>query len=504
MPKQWENTYYNWMENIQPWCISRQLWWGHQIPAWYGPDGSIFVEETEAEAKAAARLKFGEDVPLRRDEDVLDTWFSSALWPFSTLGWPDKTRELAKYYPGDVLITGFDIIFFWVARMMMMGIHFMGDVPFKKVYIHALVRDSKGQKMSKTKGNVIDPLDLIGKFGADSLRFTLTAMAAQGRDIRLSEERVEGYRNFTTKLWNAARYCEMNECRLDPAFDPARAQYIPNQWITGALADSCARIEQALADYKFNEAADAIYQFVWGAFCDWYLEFTKPVLTDEKADPAVRAEVRATTAWVLDQILILLNPFMPYLTEELYAHLAKRPAGTMLLTSPWPAYPAGLTRPAAMQEMDWLCRVIAAIRSVRADMNVPAGAKVRLLVKDAAPATQKRFKTYEEILRRMARLESLEMVQGAIPSGSIQTVVDEAVLGLPIADIIDLDKEKARLNKEIDRLTGEISKVVQKLDNKEFVANAPEDVIAEHKSRKDLAEETVKKLSQALKQLGAA
>ncbi|NNG04141.1 MAG: valine--tRNA ligase, partial [Inquilinus sp.] len=278
VPKNWENTYFEWMRNIQPWCISRQLWWGHQIPAWYGPDGTVFVEETEEDAHIAARQHYGHDAALERDGDVLDTWFSSALWPFSTIGWPEETREVARYYPGDVLVTGFDIIFFWVARMMMMGLHFMDDVPFRTVYIQALVRDAKGQKMSKSKGNVIDPLDLIDRYGADSLRFTLISMAAQGRDVKLSEQRVEGYRNFTTKLWNAARYCEMNECRPVAGYDPAACKLTVNRWIVGAVADAAAKVDEALAAYRFNEAAGALYQFTWHGFCDWYLEFTKPAL----------------------------------------------------------------------------------------------------------------------------------------------------------------------------------------------------------------------------------
>ncbi|HEY8191198.1 MAG TPA: valine--tRNA ligase, partial [Alphaproteobacteria bacterium] len=450
VPKQWENTYFAWMKDIQPWCISRQLWWGHQIPAWYGPDGTIFVAEMESEAQEQANKRFGEKVIIRRDPDVLDTWFSSALWPFSTLGWPDKTRELEKYYPGNVLITSFDIIFFWVARMMMMGIHFMEEVPFKTVYIHALVRDAKGQKMSKSKGNVVDPLDLIGKFGTDALRFTLIAMAAQGRDIRLSEDRVEGYRNFATKLWNAARYCEMNGCTIDPAFDPAAVTYIPNRWIIGEVAATQAAIDKALEAYKFNEAAGAIYQFVWGTFCDWYLEFTKPVL---QSGGPVAEEVKKTSAWVFDQILLLLNPFMPFITEELYEQSAARPKGKVLLTSEWPEYPDSMRDMKAMMEMVWMIRFISEIRSVRSDMNVPAGAKILLLVKDAGAETKDRLTRYDEIIRRMARLERIELTDKKPPGGSIQTVVDEATLVLPIADIIDLDKERQRLKKEIDKLS---------------------------------------------------
>ncbi len=510
VPKQWENTYYNWMENIQPWCISRQLWWGHQIPAWYGPEGSVFVAETEEEALAEAKAKFGNDVRIERDPDVLDTWFSSALWPFSTLGWPEKTPELKKYYPGDVLVTGFDIIFFWVARMMMMSMHFMGEVPFKTVYIHALVRDAKGQKMSKTKGNVIDPLELIKKFGADALRFSLTAMAAQGRDIKLSEERVEGYRNFGTKLWNAARFCQMNGCFPVEGFDPASVTFLPNQWVINETVRMAKAVEEAIETYKFNEAANALYHFVWGTFCDWYLEFTKPLLSTKEGEPGPDAndprviETRATTGWVLDQVLTVLNPIMPFFTEELYKQMTARPKNTLLLTLEWPDYPAALDKPAAMDEMSWLARAISEIRSVRSDMNVPAGAKITLLVKDASAQTKQRLHTYDEILRRMARLEKVELIAAAAPKGSIQTVVDEATFAMPIADIIDLDKERARLRKEIDKLNSDIQKVDQKLGNEQFVANAPPEVIAEHKQRKVDAEASLKKFSLALKQLEAA
>ena len=500
VPKQWENTYYSWMENIQPWCISRQLWWGHQIPAWYGPEGDVFVAETEEEAQAAADAKYGEKVRLHRDEDVLDTWFSSALWPFSTLGWPDKTPELDKYYPGTVLITGFDIIFFWVARMMMMGIHFMGEVPFKTVYMHALVRDAKGQKMSKSKGNVMDPLDLIDKFGADALRFTLTAMAAQGRDIKLSEERVEGYRNFTTKLWNAARYTRMNGCEGDPKFDPAAVKFTPNKWIIDGVATCAADIDRAIAEYKFNEAAGAIYQFTWGTFCDWFLEFSKPVLTSGGAEAE---ETKKTTAWVLEQILRLLNPFMPYVTEELYAILGRNSAEEKLIASKWPQYPAALKKADAVAEMNWVIRLISEIRSVRSDMNVPAGAKIRLMVKDANEITRKRLAAYDEIIRRMARLETIELTDSA-PKGALQTVVDEATVILPIAELIDLGKEKERLQKQIAKLQDDIKKVDAKLGDEKFVANAPEEIIEEHKQRRVDAESTMKKLAQALKHLEAA
>jgi valyl-tRNA synthetase len=501
VPKQWENTYYHWMENIQPWCISRQLWWGHQIPAWYGPEGDIFVAESEEEAQAEANAKYGEVVRLRRDEDVLDTWFSSALWPFSTLGWPEKTPELEKYYPGDVLLTGFDILFFWVARMIMMGMHFMdGEVPFKTVYMHALIRDAKGQKMSKSKGNVIDPLDLIEKFGADAVRFTLTSMAAQGRDIRLSEDRVEGYRNFSTKIWNAARFTQMNGCYFDPSFDPSAVKHTLNKWIIDALVETKASVEKAYDDYKFNDIANNIYQYVWGTFCDWYLEFTKPVFNSGNQE--LIEETQKTTAWVLQQVLRLLNPVMPYVTEELYEVLGKQGADDCLINSKWPVYGQNLVNVPARKEMDWVIRVISAIRSVRADMNVPAGAKIVLHIKDASVETLARFETFDEIIRRMARLESISTTDVA-PKGSLQAVVDEVTLIMPIADIIDLDKERARLEKQIAKLEDEIKKIDAKMGDQKFVANAPDEIIEEQKQRRVDFELTMSKLSQALKHLAA-
>ncbi|AEP09482.1 valine--tRNA ligase [Micavibrio aeruginosavorus] len=503
IPKSAESTYFHWMENIQPWCISRQLWWGHQIPAWYGPEGSVFVAETEEEAYAEAKAKFGDGVTLTRDEDVLDTWFSSALWPFSTLGWPDKTPELNKYYPGDVLTTAADIIFFWVARMMMMGIHFMGDVPFKTVYLHGLILDGKGQKMSKTRGNVIDPLDTIEKYGADALRFTLAALATQGRNIKLSEDRVETYRNFATKLWNAARYCQMNHCAAGRNYNPATVTATPNKWIISALKETTEAVDAAIEAYKFNDAANALYQFVWGTFCDWYLEFTKPILSGD--DKVQAEETRETTGWVLDQILLILNPIMPFITEELYTALAERPLNTALISSQWPEYPASFTHADATTEMNWLIKFITEIRSVRADMNVPAGAKIRLLVKDANAGTQASLKSYDDVLKRMARLETVDLFSGqSVPAGSIQTVVNEATLIMPIADIIDLDKERARLRKEIEKLSSDIEKIEQKLSDKKFVDNAPAEIIEEQHKRKETAETTRTKLSAALKQLEAA
>ncbi|NUB23882.1 valine--tRNA ligase [Azospirillum brasilense] len=500
VPKQWENTYFEWMRNIQPWCVSRQIWWGHQIPAWYGPDGHVFVEETEEAAVASAKAHYGEDVALTRDQDVLDTWFSSALWPFSTLGWPDETPELARYYPTDVLVTGFDIIFFWVARMMMMGLHFMKDVPFRTVYIHALVRDEKGQKMSKSKGNVIDPLELIDQYGTDALRFTLTAMAAQGRDIKLAVSRVEGYRNFATKLWNAARYTQMNGVAPVPGFKPVGLSQTVNRWIVGALAEAAKKVGESIEAYKFNEAANTAYAFTWGTFCDWYLEFTKPILNG--SDEAAIAETRATTAWVLDEILHMLHPLMPFITEELWEQLSDDRANR-LISAHWPEHGAELIDPAARDEMDWVVRAISSVRSMRSEMNVPPAAQIELKLKDAGPESLKRLDTHRDLILRMGRLASVEPLSGPVPKSAVQAVLDEATLILPLEGIVDLDKERARLTKEIEKLSGEIKKIDAKLSNEQFVAKAPEEVIEEQRDRRDTAEQARDKLQKALEMLAA-
>ncbi len=499
VPKQWENTYFDWMRRIQPWCVSRQLWWGHQIPAWYGPEDTIFVEETEAEAKAAARARFGTDVELVRESDVLDTWFSSALWPFSTLGWPDDDAEARRYwqryYPGDVLVTSFDIIFFWVARMMMMGLHFMKEVPFRTVYIHALVRDERGQKMSKTKGNVVDPLVLIDRYGADALRFTMTALAAQGRDIRLAESRVEGSRNFVTKLWNAARYCEMNECRPQPGFGPRSVRLPVNRWIVGEVARAAQAFDRAIEAFRFNDAADALYQFVWGTFCDWYLEFTKPILAAGEAQAV--AETRACTAWALDQILHLLNPIVPFVTEALWRSLGDDRSG-MLLTAPWPDYADDLIDPAAAAEMDWVVRLISTVRAVRAEINVPAGAEIPLLIRGAGPATAERLGAHRDLVRRLARLASAELLTGEPPSGAVQAVLDEATLVLPLAGVVDLAQERARLRKELDKAITAVAKIDSKLANPQFVDRAPAEVVEEQRERRAEAAAARDKLAAAL------
>ena len=500
VPRTWEKTYFEWMRNIQPWCISRQLWWGHQIPAWYGPDGRVFVEETEQAARAAADAHYGRPVELTRDPDVLDTWFSSALWPFSTLGWPERTPELDRYYPTDVLVTGFDIIFFWVARMMMMGLHFMGEVPFHTVYIHALVRDAHGQKMSKSKGNIIDPLELIDRFGADALRFTLTALAAQGRDVKLAESRVEGYRNFCTKLWNAARFAEMNGCRPDPSFDPHRLHQRINRWIAGEVEGATERTSRAVDEYRFNDAANVLYHFVWHTFCDWYLEFAKPLLQGE--DEGARDETRATAAWALEQILRLLHPIMPFITEELWQRLGDRDG--FLAEAAWPRFDVSLVDPEAHREMDWVIRLIGEVRSVRAAMNVPAGARIPLLLKDANRESLARLERHADSIHRLARIERSGTLDGDVPEAATQSVLDEALVVLPLGDVIDVAVERARLAKELDKVDGYIRSLEKKLGNPGFVGKAPEHVVEAEREKKGEAEETRSRLADALGRLGTA
>ncbi|MZR30870.1 valine--tRNA ligase [Sneathiella litorea] len=494
VPEKWTNTYYDWMRNIQPWCISRQLWWGHRIPAWFGPDGMIFVEESEEAAFAAAEAHYGRKEEITRDTDVLDTWFSSALWPFSTLGWPDKTPELDRYYPTDVLVTGFDIIFFWVARMMMMGLHFMEEAPFHTVYIHALVRDEQGAKMSKSKGNVVDPLELMDKYGADALRFFLSTSAAQGRDVRLSEQRVEGYRNFATKLWNAARFCEMNECKVPDGFDPFAVKETINQWIVGETVKCEAAVRAALESYRFNDASNAIYAFTWNVFCDWYLEFAKlPFQGDDKA------ETQATAAWALDQILKILHPFMPFVTEELWGSVAAT-RETDLIIADWPAYPAEAANAAAAVEMDWVQELITGIRGVRSEMNVPAGAKIPLIFNDGSAEDKARLEKHWDIIARMARLESYE-TDAEVPKGALQFVHKGAIVLLPLAGAMDLDAEKARIQKEIGKLSGYMTGLNKKLGNEKFVANAPANVVEGEKAKLADAETQLAKLNDAAARL---
>jgi valyl-tRNA synthetase len=495
VPRQWENTFFAWMRDIQPWCVSRQLWWGHQIPAWYAPDGEVFVAKTEEEAAALAREKFGRDVTLVRDEDVLDTWFSSALWPFSTLGWPDKTPELSKYYPGDVLVTGFDIIFFWVARMMMMGIHFMGEVPFRHVYIHGLVRDEKGQKMSKSKGNVMDPLELIDAYGADALRFTIASLTGPGRDVKLGRKRVEDFRSFGTKIWNAARFLEMNGIAADKAFDPATATLPLSRWILDGANRAVAEATAALEAYRFDEYANACYRFAWGGFCDWFLEFAKPVLNG--TDEAAKAEVKGAAQHVFGTILKMLHPAMPYITEELWHLFGYGPECT-LIRETWPGATDVRDAEAAREELDWVVSFIGEVRAVRAEMNVPPSVTVPLLLSGASGTTLGRADRWIDVIRRMARATEVKALDGAPPKGVAQIVVGEATVMLPLADVIDLAAERARLAKARAAAEADARKVEAKLANADFVARAKEEVVEENRERLVAARAEMARLDAAM------
>jgi valyl-tRNA synthetase len=535
VPERFANDYYRWLENIQPWCISRQLWWGHQIPAWYGSDGRVFVAFDEAEASAQAKAHYGRDEALTRDEDVLDTWFSSGLWPFSTLGWPEETQEVARYYPTSALVTGFDIIFFWVARMMMMGTHFMKEVPFRDVYIHGLVRDAQGNKMSKTRGNVIDPLDIIDgidlqaliakrtaglnkeqvnrvekelrkeypagikAYGTDALRFTMAAMAAQGSDVKLSIERIEGYRNFATKVWNAARFAEQNECVRQTDFDPKAVTHKLNRWILGETERATAAVTSALEGYKFNEAASAIYEFIWDEFCDWYLELIKPILAGD--DEFAKIETRATVAWVLDQCLKLLHPFMPFITEELWAHMVEHGVArrSLLTLSVWPTV-QGLADKGADEEIGWVVKLISDVRSVRNEMNVPAGAKIPLVFSGADDATVARARTHDETIKRLARLDSISFATSP-PKLSALIVIGEATVALPLEGVIDMESERKRLSKEIDKAESDFAKAQAFLANEANVAKSPEHVVALNRERVADGADRIERLKAALKRI---
>jgi valyl-tRNA synthetase len=502
VPDNWEKTYFRWMENILPWCISRQLWWGHQIPAWYGPDSHVFVEESEAEALAAAERHYGAKTPLTRDPDVLDTWFSSGLWPYTTLGWPDETPELRRYYPGDVLVTMFDIIFFWVARMMMFGVNNRGSAPFHTVLIHARVVDEKGQKMSKTRGNVVDPLTLIDQFGTDAVRFALAMAAAPNKDVRMGAGRVEPLRNFTTKLWNAARFCEMNECVRAEGFQPHRVEQAVNRWIVAETAAAQARMTQALEAFRFNEASAAAYEFTWNVTCDWYLEFIKPVLAE--GSEGAKAETRATAAWVIDQILLMLHPFMPFVTEELWRATGETgPARTsLLIEAGWADYSRLKPDAAAGAEMGWVMRLISEVRSVRTEMNVPAAAKLSLTVRTRQGLEEAQWLArHRDLIHRLARLET-STIADAIPKGWVQIVAGDTVAGLDLGGTVDFDKERARLKKEIDKAAAETSKIEAKLNNPQFVSRAAEDVVEEQRERRDESLALARKLKEALARLG--
>jgi len=544
VPKSWEKTYFNWMENIQPWCVSRQLWWGHRIPAWFGPakavDGRLpagayslasghtgadsrpdnvwqeFVAESEADARIAAAefydippalIEFHDSAPqdvladgrihLWRDPDVLDTWFSSALWPFATMGWPENPDPtLGGRYPNDVLISGFDILFFWDARMMMQGLQFMKAVPFKTLYLHGLVRAADGQKMSKSKGNVVNPLGLIDSYGADALRFFMAAMESQGRDIKMDERRIEGYRNFATKLWNAARFAQSNGISASTTIEAPEATLAVNRWIIAETVATVQALDLALADLRFDEAANTIYQFTWSRFCDWYLELIKPVLQGEGAEGA--KETRAVAGWVLDQILVMLHPFMPFITEELWSKMG--PRDYELIVAKWPMADARALDPSAAQEMDWLIRLVSEIRAARTELNVPPGARLPVFVRDASAETTARLGSQDAALARLARVDQ---ASGEVPAGgSLQIVVDEATFVVPLGDVVDIEAEKARLTKAIAAAEKERDGLAGRLNNPSFVEKAKPEAV--EKARADHAEKAAEaeRLSAALARLG--
>ena len=474
IPSNWSKTYYEWLENIQPWCISRQLWWGHRIPAWYTKDGNIIVAHNEKEAFSIAKKEFGKDIEIYQDEDVLDTWFSSALWPFSTLGWPEETVEIEKYYPTNLLVTGFDIIFFWVARMMMMGIHFMGKRPFSEVYIHALVRDEKGQKMSKSKGNIVDPLDLIDKYGADSLRFTLTAMAAQGRDVRLSESRVQGYRNFGTKIWNASRFCEMNDVNNFNSFDNNSLEYPLNIWILNEFVEMQSQLEKNLTEYRFNDAANIIYQFIWGTFCDWYIELIKPHLSEE--DDKYAKEIKETCSFILDSILISLHPFMPFITEEIWQNIKKR--DNPLIIQKWREISLTDDHNNLSDEINDLIEIISNIRSIRVELNIKPKEKLSIEVINNSEALK--IKNLEFYLSKIANISNIIEVSD-FSDKSAKFNVNNSRFSLLIPTSIDLTAELSRVIKEEEKLEKEINSISNRLKNKDFIAKAPKKVVEENK-----------------------
>ncbi|OYU17105.1 MAG: hypothetical protein CFE34_17445 [Rhodobacteraceae bacterium PARR1] len=550
IPESGERTYYHWLENIEPWCISRQLWWGHQIPVWYGPslktgstfgrDGIDAIEAMDAvrfcapsfsEVQKQAREFYGESIPifqadeidaaqktgsrrfglssvgydepsrsvsdvwLARDPDVLDTWFSSGLWPIGTLGWPEQTPELQKYFPTSVLVTGQDILFFWVARMMMMQLAVVEDIPFHTVYLHGLVRDAKGKKMSKSLGNVIDPLEIIDEFGADALRFTNAAMASLGGVLKLDTARIAGYRNFGTKLWNACRFAEMNGVweGHQTRTDAPKATATANRWIIGEVAKTRAEVDAALADYRFDQAADALYKFVWGKVCDWYVEFAKPLFDGDKA-----AETRETMGWVLDQCMILLHPFMPFITEELWATTGTR-AG-MLVHQDWPTFGADLIDDASDREMTWATGLIDEIRSARAQMHVPVGLKIDLVATEFGAEARQAWANNETLIKRLARVETL--TEAAVtPKGSIAVAAEGAAFAIPLEGIIDIAEERARLQKAFDKLAKEIGGLKGRINNPAFVASAPEEVVIEARANLEAREEEASKIKAALDRL---
>ena len=491
-PENMKNTYYEWMRNLQPWCISRQLWWGHQVPVWYGPDGHMFCEETEEQAKAEALKYYGEEKTLTRDTDVLDTWFSSGLWAFSTLGWPNESDiYLKRYYPTSVLVTGFDIIFFWVARMMMMSLYAMEEIPFKEICFHGLVRDEKGQKMSKSKNNGIDPLEMIAKYGADALRMSLLVQAGTGRDVLIGDARVEAYRNFATKIWNSAKFCEMNNCAIAPDFNPQDVKLPLNAWIITKLSKAEQEISTALDSYSFNDATQAVYHFTWGMFCDWYLEMAKPIFYGDNEDD--KQETRSTMAFVFEKVLALLHPFMPFITEELWDKTGTR--SQMLMASEWPNIKP-FEKEVETQQVDWAINMVSAIRSVRAEMNISAGAKIKICVQEANSDQQELIRKFTPMISFLARLEQIEFVSEPV-KGAASTVYDGLVIMIPLEGLIDIEKEKARLSKDMENLKGFIERSTIQLSNEAFVSKAPAKVINDKRASLAEAQDSIQKLQEA-------
>ncbi|HEX3423362.1 MAG TPA: valine--tRNA ligase [Sphingomicrobium sp.] len=484
VPESWGKTWFNWLENIQPWCVSRQLWWGHRIPAWYAEDGHVFVAESEEEAKAQAGGK-----AVRQDEDVLDTWFSSALWPFATLGWPEETDDLRRHYPNDILISGFDIIFFWDARMAMQGIEFMGEPPWRTLYLHGLVRDARGQKMSKSKGNTVDPIGLIDRYGADALRFTLAAMESQGRDIKLDERRVEGYRNFATKLWNAARFLQMNSVGASDGVAAPRAELPVNRWIIGEVVETLAKLDRAFNDLRYDDMADAIYHFVWGTFCDWYVELVKGAFDEE---------TKRVAGWAFDQILVMLHPLMPFITEELWHAMGERPCD--LIVAKW-CDPKAKVDPDAKQELDWLVRLVSEIRSARTELNVPPSAKLNLFAADASDETASRLDKNHSMISRLARLDSIQL--STFPgAGAAQLVVDEATFALPLEGVIDIGEERERLSKGAAAAEKERDGLAQRLGNPNFAERAKPEAVEKARLDHEAKSAEAERLRAALERLG--
>ncbi len=496
VPKSWEKTYFNWMENIQPWCVSRQLWWGHRIPAWFDADGKPYVAETEEEAQAQA----GEGVALTRDPDVLDTWFSSALWPFATLGWPENTDPtLGGRYSNDVLISGFDILFFWDARMMMQGLHFMKEVPFKTLYLHGLVRAADGQKMSKSKGNTVDPLGMIDKYGADALRFFMAAMESQGRDIKMDEKRLEGYRNFATKLWNAARFCQSNGIAASKHLEAPTAELAVNRWIIAETIATVQALDLALADLRFDEAANTIYQFVWSRFCDWYLELIKPVLQGEDVDVAQAEETRAVAGWALDQILVMLHPFMPFITEELWSKMGPREHD--LIVAKWPMADARALDPSAQESVNWIIGLVQEVRSARAELSIPPSTVLQFLFERSERPTERLVSQWVPELSRLARFAPGPSDKGW-SGATLQIVYAGETFFVPLEGVIDLEAERARLTKAIAAAEKERDGLAGRLGNPSFVERAKPEAV--EKARADHAEKAAEaeRLSAALARLG--